>query len=108
MIEIHLYGRLRRFAADSSPTAASTAEIPWEPGDTVQTITDRLAIPHGELGSNIFLNGRMAILETPIQDDDRLGLFPVDMQLLYKWYFASASPPAPDSRSADPVNEEEA
>jgi hypothetical protein len=88
MIEIHLYGRLRRFSEDRSPTSASIARVKWEPGDTVRCVVDRLGIPPAELGSNLFLNGAYATLNSPVQDADRLGLFPDDMQLLYKWYFA--------------------
>lgn len=99
MIQVHLYGRLRRFSEDRSPTSASIAEIRWDPGDAVRSIVDRLGIPLEELGSNLFLNGRYADLETLVQDGDRLGLFPDDMQLLYKWYFAprqSAGAPKAD------------
>jgi len=88
VIHVHLYGKLRRFAEDSTPTSASIAEVAHREGDTVRSVVDRLGIPHDELGSNKFLNGRYADLETPVTDGDRLGLFPDDMQLLYKWYFA--------------------
>ena len=87
MIAVHLYGKLRRFAEDPAPTSASIAEVPHRDGDTVRSVVDRLGIPHDELGSNKFLNGRYADLETSVVDGDRLGLFPDDMQLLYKWYF---------------------
>ena len=100
MIHVHLYGKLRRFTDDSSPTSASIAEVTFEHGDTVRHIVDRLGIPHDELGSNMFLNGRYADLGTAVADGDRLGLFPDDMQLLYKWYFSPASPAAPNVRSA--------
>ena len=88
MIEVHLYGKLRRFADSTDARSTSIATMPWQPADTVGTIVERLGIPLGELGSNLFLHGRYADLETPVQDGDRLGLFPDDMQLLYKWYFA--------------------
>jgi len=95
MIEVHLYGKLRRFAADEDPTSASVAEVPWQTGDTVSDVVDRLGIPHIELGSNKFLNGRYADMTTAVHDGDRLGLFPDDMQLLYKWYFAPTASGAP-------------
>jgi len=91
MIEIHLYGKLRRFAADPDPTSASVTEVRWRAGDTVRDVVDRLGIPHAELGSNKFLNGRYADMTTAVHDGDRLGLFPDDMQLLYKWYFDPTS-----------------
>ena len=110
MIEVHLYGKLRQFADDPVPTSQSIARVSWQPGDAVETIIERLGIPTSDLGSNIFLNGRYATLETRIQDDDRLGLFPDDMQLLYKWYFAPSSgsaAPSPSSASGSPESGEE-
>ena len=104
MIAVHLYGKLRRFAEDPAPTSASIAEVPHRDGDTVRSVVDRLGIPHDELGSNKFLNGRYADLETSVVDGDRLGLFPDDMQLLYKWYFApsrSAASGAPTQARRD-------
>ncbi|MFC2082461.1 MoaD/ThiS family protein [Candidatus Bipolaricaulota bacterium] len=88
MIEVHLYGKLRRYSDNAKPTSQSIASVSWQPGDTVVAVVERLGIPMTDLGSNIFLNGRYATLESPIQRGDRLGLFPDDMQLLYKWYFA--------------------
>ncbi|MFC2078129.1 MoaD/ThiS family protein [Candidatus Bipolaricaulota bacterium] len=102
MVEVHLYGRLRRFSANAATTSDSIAAVPHAAGDTVASVVARIGIPVEELGSNLFLNGRYATLETPVSDGDRLGLFPEDMQLLYKWYFA------PSSGSAEPNLSEEA
>ncbi len=87
MIEVHLYGKLRRFAANPDPTSESVATVPWEGQRTIADLVERIGIPLEELGGNLFLNGRYATLESPVADGDRLGLFPDDMQLLYKWYF---------------------
>lgn len=87
MIDIHLYGKLRQFADDPTATAQSITLVSWQPGDTVREIVTRVGIAEEDLGSNVFLNGRYANLASPVQDGDRLGLFPDDMQLLYKWYF---------------------
>jgi molybdopterin converting factor small subunit len=91
MIEIHLYGKLRELADDPTTTAQSIVLVSWQPGDTVGKIVARVGIAKTDLGSNVFLNGRYANLESPVQDGDRLGLFPDDMQLLYKWYFAPSN-----------------
>ena len=96
MIEVHLYGKLRRFADNSDPKSQSMTLAQWQPEDTVVQIVERLCIPMAELGSNIFVNGRYANLESPVQDNDRLGLFPDDMQLLYKWYFDPARSKEPE------------
>ena len=103
MIDVHLYAKLRRFSDSADPKSQSVAPVRWQPGDTVSQIIERLGIPIAELGSNVFLNGRYASLESPVQDGDRLGLFPDDMQLLYKWYFA----PRPASGAPNPSKEPE-
>lgn len=87
MTEVHLYGKLRRFTDNQDPTRDSIIFIPAEEGDTIEDIIRRIGIPHEELGSNIFLNGEYAALGRKIKDGDRLGVFPDNMQLLYKWYF---------------------
>jgi len=99
VIGIHLYGKLRRFAAQRDARSDSIVSVPWREGDTVGAVARRIGIPREELGSNLFRNGRYATIDSPIADGDRLGLFPDDMQLLYKWYFA---PPAPTQASASP------
>jgi len=91
MISVHLYGKLRRFAASADPTSESVVEVAWEGPGTIADLVKRLGIPIEELGSNLFVNGRYATLETHVDDGDRLGLFPDDMQLLYKWYFSPNS-----------------
>lgn len=55
--------------------------------DRVEDIIHRIGIPLNEVGSNTFLNGEYSGLRRKVQDGDRLGIFPDDMQLLYKWYF---------------------
>ncbi len=87
MIEVHLYGKLRRFTNNQDPTRDSITYIPVEEGDTIKDTARRIGIPDQELGSNIFLNGEYSALERKVKDGDRLGIFPDDMQLLYKWYF---------------------
>ena len=46
-----------------------------------------IGIPPEELGRNIFLNGEISALDRTVKDGDRLGIFPDDMQLLYRQYF---------------------
>ena len=87
MIEVHLYGKLRCFTDNQDPTRDSIVSLPVKKGDTIEGITRRLGIPPEEIGVNIFLNGEYSSLERKVRDGDRLGIFPDDMQLLYKWYF---------------------
>jgi hypothetical protein len=87
MIEIHLYGKLRRFAAEQDPTRDSVLHVSVQGGETITDIVGRLGIPPAELGRNVFLNGQLSALSRRVQAGDRLGLFPPDMSLLYRQYF---------------------
>ncbi len=84
---MHLYGKLRRFTDNQDPTRDSIIYVPVKDGDTIEDIARRIGITFEELGSNIFLNGEYSALERKVKDKDRLGIFPDDMQLLYKWHF---------------------
>ena len=88
MVEIHLYGKLRRFTDNQDPTRDSIVYMPVEEEDTIEDIIRHIGIPLGEIGSNIFLNGEYSAMERRVKAGDRLGVFPDDMQLLYKWYFS--------------------
>lgn len=87
MVEVHLYGKLRRFAENQDPTGQSVVQAAVEQGDTIRDVLKRLGIPLEEVGSNIFLNWQYSGLNRKASDGDRLAVFPDDMQLLYKWYF---------------------
>ena len=88
MIEVHLYGKLRHFSDNQDPTRDSIVYVSAKEGDTLEDIIRHIGIPQDEVGSNIFLNGEYSALERKVKDGDRLGIFPDDMQLLYKWYFS--------------------
>ena len=88
MIEVHLYGKLRRFTDNQDPTGDSIIYTRVEEEDTIEDIIRHIGIPHEALGSNIFLNGEYSALGRKVKDGDRLGVFPNDMQLLYRWYFS--------------------
>ena len=91
MIEVHLYGKLRRFTDNLDQAKDSVICVPVKDGFTIRDIVKSIGIPLEELGSNIFLNGEYSALTRKVSDGDRLGIFPDDMQLLYKWYFPKAS-----------------
>ena len=100
MLEIHLYGSLRRYAPDTRPDRESVARLELRPGETVGTALERLGISPDEI-YHIFVNGALLSthnsmapwlkyqrtcvndgLDTPVQSGDRLGLFARDMGLL--------------------------
>ena len=98
MITVHLYGSLRRFAEKSDPSSDSIVCVPVGAGKTIGEILKEVGIHEEELGSNIFLNGEYSGLTREVKPGDRLGVFPNDMQLLYKWYFTKQE----GDRSGDP------
>lgn len=83
MIEVHLYGGLRRHAAQAAVHRPSVAWVDLTEVTVAEAIAalgiDRAAV------SNIFINGRYerAPWEGVIRSGDRLGVFPSDMPMLY-------------------------
>ena len=82
MIEVHLYGKLRRFTDSQDPAHDSIIYTSVEEGDTIEDIIRHIGIPLEAVGSNLFLNGEYSALGRKVKDGDRLGVFPNDMQLL--------------------------
>lgn len=83
MIEVHLYGHLRRAAVKSGVHCPSIAWVDMEEA-TVAQVLEALGIDRAEV-SNIFINGRYtpAALVQIVRSGDRLGMFPTNMRLLY-------------------------
>jgi hypothetical protein len=101
MVSIHLYGKLRRFAPNSSPSADSIITLNALKSETLQMLLDRIGINASELYT-IFINAKLLTSRTKfatylgyqqvceencqgwdltvnINDGDRLGLFGADM-----------------------------
>jgi len=53
---------------------------------TISDILDKFSINKEET-SHIFVNGTYAGFSKKVKNGDRIGLFPRNMSLLYKWYF---------------------
>ena len=87
MLEVHLYGKLRRFTDNQDVTRDSVVCVPVGDEDTIGDVVASIGIPSEEVGSNLFLNWEYSALSRRVQDGDRLAVFPDDMQLLYKWNF---------------------
>ena len=68
-IEIRLFATLSRFL----PRGADQYAI--EPRQTVGTLLECLKIPR-EKAKLVFVNGIRAALDTPLEDGDRVGIFP--------------------------------
>ncbi|MBC7223656.1 MAG: hypothetical protein H5T59_05190, partial [Anaerolineae bacterium] len=105
MVEVHLYGNLRRLVPHCGPTGGCALRVPLEEGETVGQLLARLGIPADQV-YHAFLNGKLfwtrnsmapylgyqqvedgrvrrePALERPLKPHDRLGLFGRDMALL--------------------------
>ncbi len=86
-LDIHLYGRLRRFTDNPNPGKPSVVVIDVPGGTTIREALEKAGVPTDEVGTNIFLNGRYSSMDRAIEEGGRLGVFPDDMSLLYKWHF---------------------
>ncbi len=54
--------------------------------DTIVDILNKFAIEKEET-YHLFVNGTYSGFNKKVKDGDRVGLFPKNMSLLYKWYF---------------------
>ena len=91
ILNVYLYGKLRRFTDQQRPDAESLVQVPVQEGDTIAAILERIGVRLEEVGANIFLNHQYSALDRIVGPGDRLAVFPDDMQLLYKWYFEKVS-----------------
>ena len=101
MIEVRLFGDLRRYAKDARPASDTILYLPAAETATVGQVLARIGIDPGEV-SHVFLNGRLlprALYpitlgyplaapqpltperhwSTPVQKGDRVGIFPANM-----------------------------
>jgi hypothetical protein len=81
MLEVHLYGTLRRFASKSGATDDSILMFPWHTEMTIKSLITEMGIRPEELGE-IFVNYTPVTLTTSIIDGARVGLFAHSMWLL--------------------------
>ena len=85
MVEVRLYGSLRRFAPEPAVIGESIVRVPFVSGETVEAVLIRLGVDPSLEVSNVFVNGRYHYhaLGMPVSDGDRLGVFPKNMGMLY-------------------------
>ncbi len=103
MVEIHLYGNLRRYGHQTRPGQKCVVGVEVRPGATVSSILAQAGIPVEEV-NHVFLDSRLLAsraraaviygylqsrddvhdwdLEVPVGPNARLGLFGLDMALL--------------------------
>ncbi len=72
-IEVKLFASLGRY--NHHPLLRDGGFMVWDGAGTVGDIVDRLAVPRAEI-KLVFLNGRHAGMDSPVEGGDRIGLFP--------------------------------
>ncbi len=101
MIEVRLFGHLRRHVPGSTPVADTVVYLPADSAQTLEHIFARVGIEPTEVG-NVFINGRLLprslypitlgyplaakgpltpkdYLAAPVHPGDRVGIFPRNM-----------------------------
>ncbi|MDF1539344.1 MAG: hypothetical protein P1Q69_10630 [Candidatus Thorarchaeota archaeon] len=81
MIDIHLYGRLRKLVKGSTASEDTVLHLDAIANETYSQIISRLGLTMKDMG-DCFLNGTLVKPDDIIKDGDRLGLFPFNMVLL--------------------------
>jgi hypothetical protein len=103
VLEIHLYGNLRRYAGGYRPGQGIVLRLEPRPDETLASLLEQAGIPTGEI-AHIFMNARLLSTRTtmaplygypqqrdsvfdwdlgvPVGDGDRIGLFGTDMPML--------------------------
>jgi hypothetical protein len=104
LVEIHLFGNLRRYADEPQPQPGTVVHLPLEGDGTVGQVLSRFGIEAEEVG-NVFLNGHLlprsvypialgypltadrpltleGFLATPVRSGDRVGIFPREMAVV--------------------------
>ena len=103
MIEIYLYGKLRRYAKNTQANQESVIKIEIQPDETIESLLARVGISVDEI-YHIFVNSRLLAtyntmaswhgyplqsddpykwdLNMPVKSGDRIGLFGKDLALL--------------------------
>lgn len=81
MIEIYLYGCLRKMVENSRVTEDTKLEVEYILGETFIELVRRLGLEKKDLG-DCFRNGKLVKDAEVLEDGDRIGLFPFNMVLL--------------------------
>jgi len=69
-VKVNLYATLRSYVG-----GIASVEVDVEPGETVEQVLHRLGVPPDQTRI-LFVNNRAATLSQPVEDGDRLGVFP--------------------------------
>ncbi|MBY9010518.1 MAG: MoaD/ThiS family protein [Candidatus Lokiarchaeota archaeon] len=88
VILVKIFGELRKKIEgfNISGSLPLTMQIQSNGIETIADILNKFTIEKEET-SHLFVNGTYSGFNKKVKDGDRVGLFPKNMSLLYKWYF---------------------
>ena len=103
MVEIHVYGKLRRYVTETRTDHQSVLVLEPHPDETIASLLALAGIPVDEI-NHVFFNAKLLAsrsrvapfmgylqsrsnvldwnLEVPVENGDRIGLFGTDMPVL--------------------------
>jgi molybdopterin converting factor small subunit len=87
-IHVRIFGDLKGKVSSEreDPGAATVLNLDASQFNNVLDILSELSIGEDEV-SHIFVNHIYSSTKKKVDDGDRVGIFPKNMGLLYKWYF---------------------
>ncbi len=87
-INVRLYGEFRDMApcVDEESGYIGKMEVDDEGIETTGDLIREFKLKEDEV-SHVFVNGTYSSMKKELVDGDEVALFPVDMGLLYHWYF---------------------
>jgi molybdopterin converting factor small subunit len=85
-VQVRLFGTLKGKAPKLDDSGyVGIVELPIGDIGTINDILKILKVDEMET-SHIFLNHEYTELSSSVKDGDKVGIFPRDMALLYRWY----------------------
>lgn len=87
-VHVRIFGDLKGKVSseENDPGAAIVLELNASKFNDVSDILSEFSIEEDEV-SHIFVNHVYSSTKKKVEDGDRVGIFPKNMGLLYKWYF---------------------
>jgi len=86
-IEVRLFGDLRTKGQRLDESGyVGVIDISENDVGTVRDIMSMFGLEELDV-SHIFINFNYSEIDAPVKAGDRVGIFPRDMALLYRWYF---------------------
>lgn len=87
MLTVYLYGKFREKVPGHTVEGECALSMEAGPEETIASIMERLNILPADV-AHIFLNHQYSSPVRKVRAGDRLAIFPIEMSVLYRQYFA--------------------